>query len=175
MASDAITKLGSRLERDWPAIAAAERDALATRQQLESLLSEHRMVPADSTFVVFGSLARNEWTISSDLDWTLLVDGQADPQHLKVSQRIAARLKEAKMIEPGPTGTFGSMAFSHSIIQHIGGEEDTNRNLTQRVLLLLESAAIGDRDAYERVIRGVLNRYLDEDISFISGRSHKYK
>jgi hypothetical protein len=35
------------------------------------------------------------------------------------------------------------MAFSHDIIHQIGGQNDTNKNTTQRILLLLESAAMG--------------------------------
>jgi len=56
------------------------------------------------------------------------------------------------------------MAFSHDIIHQIGGQNDTNKNTTQRILLLLESMTIGkNNQAYERVIKGVINRYLEED------------
>ena len=34
------------------------------------------------------------------------------------------------------------MAFSHEIVHHIGGQADTNRNTTQRILLLLEATAL---------------------------------
>jgi predicted nucleotidyltransferase len=172
---NAVEALANKLNVKWPSIAAAAKAANVTRQTVADILQQHRMVPPDSSFVVFGSLARDEWTINSDVDWTLLIDGQADPQHLKITQKIAARLKEAKLGEPGPTGTFGNMAFSHGIIQQIGGEEDTNRNTTQRVLLLLESAAIGDAEAYRRVVRLVFNRYLDDDNSLLSGSGAKYK
>jgi len=56
------------------------------------------------------------------------------------------------------------MAFSHDIVHQIGGQSDTNKNTTQRILLLLESTPIGERrEAYDRVIRAVIDRYLDED------------
>jgi len=78
--------------------------------------------------------------------------------------------------KPGPTGTFGNMAFSHDIIHEIGGQDDTNKNMTQRILLLLESCAIGERtDAYERVIRGVINRYLEEDSHLLTHDSKRYR
>ena len=104
---------------------------------------------------MFGSLARGEWTSGSDLDWTYLIDGGANSDHLFIAQRIQRLLEEnkAKFRPPSPTGTFGNMAFSHDIIHQIGGQNDTNKNTTQRVLLLLESCAIGKRtDAHERVI-----------------------
>lgn len=65
------------------------------------------------------------------------------------------------------------MAFSHDLIHQIGGEDDTNRNTTRRILLLLESSAIGRPDAYERVIKSVLRRYINEDDGFRRG-SVKY-
>jgi hypothetical protein len=68
------------------------------------------------------------------------------------------------------------MAFSHDIIHEIGGQDDTNKNMTQRILLLLESCAIGERtDAYERVIRGVINRYLEEDSHLLTHDSKRYR
>jgi hypothetical protein len=70
---------------------------------------------------------------------------------------------------PGATGTFGNLAFSHELIHQIGGQYDTNTNTTQRVLLLLESTAIGTRtQAYDRVLLGVINRYLEEDTHLLS-------
>lgn len=124
------------------------REAATKRQrELHDLLSSkiERYATEDTSLVVFGSLARGEQTSKSDLDWTYLIDGQANSDHLKISQRIQEVLKEAKYVEPGLTGTFGNMAFSHDIIHQIGGQNDTNKNMTQRVLLLLESAPIGDR------------------------------
>ena len=83
---------------------------------------------------------------------------------------------EAKFRPPSPTGTFGNMAFSHDIIHQNGGQNDTNKNTTQRILLLLESCAIGKRtDAYDRVILGVINRYLDEDNHLLSPDSKSYR
>lgn len=58
---------------------------------------------------------------------------------------------------------FGKMTFSHDVIHQIGGADDSNVNTTQRMLLLLESRAVGRSEAYERVTRGVLRRYLNND------------
>jgi predicted nucleotidyltransferase len=154
--------------------------ALRTREELDKLLSSK--IPGytseDTSRVVFGSLARGEWTSGSDLDWTYLIDGGANPDHLLIAQRIQQVLEEneATFPPPGPTGTFGKMAFSHDIIHQIGGQNDTNKNTTQRILLLLESCAIGKRtDAYERVILGVINRYLDEDNHLLTADSKSYR
>ncbi len=41
--------------------------------------------------------------------------------------------------------------------------DDSNRNTTQRLLLLLESKPVNRGDAYDRVVRGILRRYLEND------------
>jgi hypothetical protein len=73
----------------------------------------------------------------------------------------------------GQEGLFGSMAFSHDLVHQIGGEDDTNKNATRRILLLLESKVVGREDAYDRVINQILNRYVLEDHGFVE-RSGKY-
>jgi len=42
----------------------------------------------------------DEWT-QSDVDWTLLFDGQADPEHLHVAQEVATRLEKEDFTPPG--------------------------------------------------------------------------
>lgn len=157
----------SRLLEKMP-LPTAKAAAGKSREDLDRLLS--RKIPKytseDTSLVVFGSLARGEWTSASDLDWTYLIDGQANPEHLEIAQAIqrVVRANKKKFRAPGQTGTFGNMAFSHDIIHQIGGQNDSNKNTTQRILLLLESAAIGkNTQAYERVVKGVVNRYLEED------------
>jgi predicted nucleotidyltransferase len=152
--------------------------SLRKSKELDQLLSSE--IPGytseDTSLVVFGSLARGEWTSGSDLDWTYLIDGGANPDHFRIAQNIKHAFERANVEQPGITETFGSMAFSHDIIHQIGGQNDTNKNTTQRILLLLESCVIGKRsDAHERVIRGVINRYLDEDNHPLSPDSKSYR
>jgi predicted nucleotidyltransferase len=163
---------------DLASLKTASDASLKTREDLDTLLSTKigKYASEDTSVVVFGSLAREEWTSKSDLDWTYLIDGGANSDHLKISQKIQRLLKEEGYVEPGPTGTFGNMAFSHDVIHQIGGQNDTNRNTTQRVLLLLESCPIGKRtEAYERVIRGVINRYLEEDVHPLTRDAKRYR
>ena len=114
---------------------------------------------------MFGSLARGEWTQGSDLDWTLLVDGQVVGEHADIAHRIADIVQGDKKT-PGPTGVFGGLTFSHDIVHFIGGDDDTNTNTTRRILLLLESKSLGDDTVRERVLRAVLSRYVGEDLLY---------
>jgi hypothetical protein len=59
------------------------------------------------------------------------------------------------------------MAFSHELVHLIGGEADSNRNTTRRILLLLESRGMVDDDRVrDRVLRNILKRYLQEDLGY---------
>ena len=165
--NEAFEKLQEKAGQRYPHIEAARRTTSETRDRLRDLLA--RSAPSDTSVVVFGSLARGEYTESSDVDWTLLIDGQADPGHHGAVRSIAQILKDARFAEPGPTGVFGNMAVSHSIVHQIGGQEDTNKLTTQRILLLLESGAIGADEALSRVIKLVLSRYVEDDRGLLYG------
>jgi len=127
-------------------------------------------VPAELSLVAFGSLARMEFTAVSDLDWCLIVDGRADADHRQVQLRIQDILRKVNGIrEPNPAGAFGGLAFSHELIHCIGGNQDTNANLTRRLLLLTESVELTEPaidSARNRLLRGVLQRYFEEETRF---------
>jgi predicted nucleotidyltransferase len=172
--ADYVEALGAESKRDWPQIATASAHA----NEVLKLLTErmHPFTSGDVDLVVFGSLARREWTSGSDVDWTMLVDGLAKCEHRGMAREIENTLADlahngVPLKEPGTQGIFGNMAFSHDIVHHIGGQADTNRNTTQRILLLLEATplrAVADRDgsAFDRTVRQVLNRYLVSDSNF---------
>ncbi len=164
--------LEKKLSCNWQAIRYAQGQAENTKEKFCNLLNDGKIsgvkfIPEEeASIVVFGSLARGEWTTGSDVDWTLLIDGPADPEHRNIAHIISTRLEKEGLGEPSPAGAFGNMAFSHDIIHQIGGQKDTNRNTTQRILLLLESRSVMNDLVYDRVIRSVLMRYLEDDISF---------
>jgi predicted nucleotidyltransferase len=164
-----LQRLAQRLGHSWSHLERAENSTLEKRAELTELLRHE--VPIDTSLVVFGSLARGEYTRGSDLDWTLLVDGQADDGHYDRVRAITDAIDRGSFGKPGPTGVFGNFAFSHPILHQIGGQDDTNKNTTQRILLLLESVAIGRDDAHERVLRLVLSRYVEDDRGLLFSKS----
>ncbi len=83
---DFIEKLDVRSPDRWPHLDKARQNAIEVRQLLSA---ELRCFTSDDVdVVVFGSLARREWTTGSDVDWTMLIDGQADTQHRVTAQAI---------------------------------------------------------------------------------------
>jgi predicted nucleotidyltransferase len=159
-----LEQLETRLGVDWPHLRRARELADVKRRELRQALAH--LDSADTSIVVSGSLARDEFTEGSDIDWTLLIDGQSDPGHYALTKKIDERVWPIAGKGLGQEGTFGTMVFSHDLVHQIGGEDDTNRNTTRRLLLLLESNVVGRGDAYRNVMRNVLNRYLLEDRGF---------
>src|SRR5579883_2007052 len=88
-----LQELQARLGAAWPALTRAQREALRTQAELRGLLAG--LGSEEASVVVYGSLARAEWTRQSDVDWTLLIDGRADPAHLRAAREVARRLEHA--------------------------------------------------------------------------------
>lgn len=173
-----LARLEKKIGANWPNMLNARQRTTETFKKINDTLgalSDDR-VPllskensSEVSVIAFGSLARQEFTQGSDLDWTLLIDGQVDPDHLKLQKKVEQQLESLCLKSPGQEGTFGDMVFSHDLVHQIGGDEDTNRNTTRRCLMLLESVPLGGNDlAYSSVIKAILLRYLNEDPSFQS-------
>ncbi|HEX3556053.1 MAG TPA: nucleotidyltransferase domain-containing protein [Thermoanaerobaculia bacterium] len=161
-AAPPFERLRAKHSKEWPAIASARELTARRFRELEPL---GRLTSDNTALVVFGSFARSEMTPGSDVDWSLLIDGPSDPEHFRVAQEVRRFLTGLQLAEPGTTETFGTLASSHELIHHIGGVRDTNQNMTRRILLLLESRAVTNQLVLDRVIRGILNRYIVAEVS----------
>ena len=156
------------------AIEAAVAKSKEKQCEVQTALSELLdSLPVDLDLVICGSLARGEFTNGSDIDWTLMIDGAVDSNHLLIAKEVERRFREAGFQKPGPAGPFGNVAFSHDLVHLIGGDTDTNANTTRRILLLLESCSVGHTLVRERVIRSILARYLEQDTHFRPTNGHK--
>ena len=173
----AIDRLRGENSGRWPNITAAESTSADKMAVLANLAAD--LLPTDEgALVVFGSLGRAEFTNGSDLDWAVLIDGRANSGHMEIVHQLNPKLEEAGFNVPGPTGLFGGLVFSHELIHAIGGDEDTNKNMTRRLLLLLKSAPVAvaaSNSVRDRIIQGVLHRYVVEDATFLTpdGRAKK--
>jgi len=165
----ALEALEERTGSDWKHLRAARQTSERKRAEIKKALDNFST--ADASIVVVGSLAREEFTAGSDIDWTLLLDGISRPQDEQLARDIRLALDEIEKKQPGREGVFGTLVSSHDLIHRIGGETDTNANTTRRILLLLESVAIGRPEAHSRVLNNILYRYLDEDRGLWFGSS----
>src|SRR5579884_2243242 len=160
---------------------AAEETKKAKEKLLKALepkAGNARILDADCSLVLFGSFARDEMVDGSDYDWAVLVDGVVNTTHSEQARAVQEALARAKIISPGTSGIFGGLIFSHDLVHYIGGGEDSNANLTRRMLMLLESRAIplvpndNSERIWENVVKNVLKRYFEEEVHFRPG-SHR--
>jgi hypothetical protein len=115
----------------------------------------------DSTVVLMGSWGRREVTSESDDDFMVLFEGapreNAQPAIEQVAEALEARA-------PGPEEVFGKHVWLDDLRGKIGRDEDTNMNLTRRMLLVLESGPVGGEEVYARARRALIAGYLDANV-----------
>lgn len=112
--------------------------------------------------VLMGSWGRLEATGMSDNDFMCLVDDKRRPaEEIRPSVEHAweGMGKPGKL--PGKKDLFGVPAFSAEL-RTIGLEDDSNQNLTRRMLLLLESRWVLGEEVFRKVKRNVLEDYLQD-------------
>jgi hypothetical protein len=98
------------------------RRALQTIDTTET----HRLLTSDTSLVLFGSFARHEWLPGSDYDWGLLVDGVVDTAHSELARKIGMAMHAHGLKQPGSSGTFGNLIFSHELVHRIGAVDPKN-------------------------------------------------
>src|SRR3989337_523916 len=94
-AEDFLTQLALKLGASWPAILRARSEARRHVEALRGAIASLKP-PSNTSVVAFGSLAREEWTSGSDVDWTLMIDGPSDMGHFDVAKAVDAKLEILK-------------------------------------------------------------------------------
>jgi hypothetical protein len=101
-----------------------------------------------------------EVTTESDDDFMVLVYGEERPEVEPSVAEVSAVLDNP----PGSQGIFAAPVYSENLVQNIGLDDDDNKNLSRRMLFLLESTVVSGDDVYRAVRAEVLDRYLDESV-----------
>jgi hypothetical protein len=140
----------------------------ALRQSLEQRLGEE--IDDNLDLLVQGSMARREMSGESDFDYLIVAYGMVvDPDLIQEYRAAADDARQAiKAPEPGATNLFGDLVSGTDLVHRIGLEQDTNRSLTNRVLVLLESESLLYPDKHRQLVEVLLRRYL---IDYLSERS----
>ncbi len=156
----ALERLAAHSAEGFPHLEAARRRTARRLVEIRARVAQIAL-PADAAVVLFGSWGRGELTEHSDDDWLLLVDGALRDEH----RPAVAALREllgGEDRKPGTQGVFGDAVSAPALAGRIGLDGDTNRSLTRRMLLLLESVPIAGDDVYARCWERVLDTYLDD-------------
>lgn len=156
----AFARLETLSPNGFPALTAA-------RQRTHSGLQAHRERLAalqhhqDASIVLMGSWGRHEVTSGSDDDYLILVNG-LDRTDVKPSLQDLSGLIGSGDNKPGAQGIFESVVFCDPMVTNIGLNEDTNQNLTRRMLMLFESQPVTGTPAYDAALSKIIGAYLGD-------------
>jgi predicted nucleotidyltransferase len=150
------------LKLDVPNLRKAAEFSARLRAEMQAALRAELAPTDELDVIVFGSIARQEASTASDLDWVLAVFKL--PEDIRRTRKLVEAVlrvqKQLKMPDPGRTGMFGAVMSAADIAERIGLEQDTNLNHSRRILLLQESVSVYSEELHERLLSAVLKRYL---------------
>ena len=118
-------------------------------------------VSSNDIVLVCGSLARREAAGPSDVDCFLVSDDQDGCERL---EKIKETVTVLGLQKPSPEGAFAKPGTRKAIIENIGGDEDSNTNITQRILVLLEGDWLFNERGFQDLRRGILRTYVKDGI-----------
>ncbi|QQW33527.1 nucleotidyltransferase domain-containing protein [Mycobacterium marinum] len=117
--------------------------------------------------VAFGSLARQEYTPASDIDYLVVVNGvPRDPAAARtLLQRVEGCVADESRADgaekaPGTSGLFGKAIGIFDIINQVGLEGDTNSTHTIRMEIVQESVSLLNNELHSRIVGSTLSRYI---------------
>jgi hypothetical protein len=157
--TDPLHKLSEASGRSFPNLAGA-RDLTATRLAERRPLLQQLPHDHDVAIVLMGSWGRSEVTSGSDDDYMVLVTGEMRDDVRPSKAEIEQILDRA----PGSQGIFGKPVQGQRLIEKIGLEDDSNNNLTRRMLFMLESTDASNSQVADVARDQLLVRYLDESV-----------
>ncbi len=167
----ALERLAEHSADGFPQLLAARRrtaDGLAERRARLGAVD----LPADLAVVLFGSWGRHEVTGGSDDDWALVRGGhpaegerpvhgvQALPGLAPPPLAAVGAVLGGPGRDPGSQGTFAATIGTDALVERIGLDADDNRNLTRRMLLVLESVAVAGEGVHAAARAQVVDGYL---------------
>ncbi|EKZ2231317.1 TPA: nucleotidyltransferase domain-containing protein [Klebsiella pneumoniae] len=160
----------------YPAISTAIKYSEETLKNLKAdlLAALGDEVDAAFTIVTTGSFGRNEASTESDFDLFLFCEKEDGREAIQSNaDAINQCIKRYVAKDTGSTGTFGAEAVVsfESLLKNIGGDEDTNKLLTRRMLFLLEGVSVYNHSLFESYRKTLINKYLK---SSSDGKIDKY-
>jgi hypothetical protein len=118
-------------------------------------------IAPDVSVVVFGSWARDELRRAATMTGAIVVArafADYDPEVVRAMALVQQHFGGEER-PPGSQAVFGVPFDVNGLVTHIGLDADTNRNLTRRMLLLLESRELAG-GIHADCWKAVLDRYL---------------
>lgn len=118
------------------------------------------------SLIANGSYARQEATQLSDFDYYLLHKSSMSARELRELHTKVRRIV-SKVIGkmPSSDGAFDTTLELGTLTRNIGGNDDTNKSITRRILLLTEGIAVGNPALLDAQRGQLIDRYIKDEIS----------
>ena len=110
-----------------------------------------------------GSYARREASDESDIDYFIVWNHKSETQSLV--ERVCKEISEVVPIAPAPDGAFAQSVERAEMLECIGGDDDSNRNITRRILFMLEGEWLYNAVEFRSFRREILDRYIQEGMA----------
>ena len=135
-----------------------ERAREFSESKLENLrLKLNGIIAPNDIVLTCGSYARREASDSSDIDFFIISEQSGQPPWIGPAKEA---IKEIVKVEPAAEGAFSSAVQREEMLRNIGGDNDSNKKITQRMLFLLEGEWLFNKTGLHEVRRQILERYI---------------
>ena len=112
----------------------------------------------DTVILACGSYARREASAQSDIDYFMVSDGAGkDPA---IIESVRSEVEKIVPNDPSKDGAFAVKVKREEILDNIGGDDDSNQNITRRILFLLEGEWLFNEQGLQKLRREILERYI---------------
>lgn len=143
---------------------AYERSSKFTENKLDEIRNRLEALPLGGAVVlVCGSFARREASAQSDIDYVMVSDDTETAPDL--NERVRFEIRSIVPNSPSEDGAFGKPVSRGEILAKIGGDDDSNKNITRRILLLLEGEWLFNKEGLRSFRRDILEHYIQKGMT----------
>lgn len=142
---------------------AFERSKFFSEQKLKALRDRaSALLPANAIGITVGSYARREASSQSDLDYFVVAPDSVENLSWDSDWREAVKSEGLKL--PAQGGAFDAVVTRSSFLENIGGDEDSNKTITRRMLFLLEGEWLSNEVEFRNLRRDMLECYVQDGL-----------
>lgn len=138
----------------------SETGLTAMRQQAADMFGEDQSV----IIGVNGSYARREVTQGSDIDLFFLYDAADKRDVIAKQDAFREKLRSSGFKMPATDGVFSEPLSVSVLSEMIGGMDDSNMQITRRMLLLLEGEWVYNKPGFDSARERLLKQYVPDNL-----------
>jgi hypothetical protein len=153
-----MTDMNPYCLQKYPMLAKSWSFSKNTLQDIENLMSGIGQY-TKSCISVAGSFGRFEASPLSDLDYIIISDDEDEYKNVKKS--LDDIMQRKKLKAPNPSGVFSLRIPPSELVDIAGAKNENLDHLAQRMLLLLESKPIYNKQQCEEEQHKILDKYLE--------------